>query len=52
LEQAHTAITVDNKAAAKRNAIKTIAILEGAMLVSKTLDDNQIFEEAALGLGD
>ncbi|KGJ97515.1 TetR/AcrR family transcriptional regulator [Colwellia psychrerythraea] len=52
LTQAHTVIAPDNKEAAKRNAIKTIAILEGVMLISKTLDDNQIFEEAILGLGN
>lgn len=51
LEQAHKVIATDNKGLYRQNAIKTIAILEGAMLISKTLDDNQIFEEAALELG-
>ncbi|MFT5578559.1 MAG: TetR/AcrR family transcriptional repressor of nem operon, partial [Paraglaciecola psychrophila] len=50
LTQAHTAIATGSKEAAKRKAIQTIAILEGAILISKTLDDNQIFEEAVLDL--
>lgn len=31
---------------AKANAMKTVALLEGALLISKTLDDNQVFELA------
>lgn len=52
LTQAHTVIATDNKENAKRNAIKTIAILEGVMMISKTLGDNQIFEEAVLALAN
>jgi TetR/AcrR family transcriptional repressor of nem operon len=50
LEQAHTVIATDNKVAAKSKAIRTIAMLEGAMLISKTLDDNNVFEEAVFKL--
>lgn len=46
LEQAHQICSPYNAIHAKANAIKTVALLEGAMLISKTLNDNQIFESA------
>jgi TetR/AcrR family transcriptional repressor of nem operon len=46
LEQAHQICSPYNAMQAKANATKTVALLEGAMLISKTLDDNQIFELA------
>jgi TetR/AcrR family transcriptional repressor of nem operon len=50
LEMAYQVVAAGNKNSAKANAIKTISLLEGAMLVSKTLGDNQIFEQAVIGL--
>jgi TetR/AcrR family transcriptional repressor of nem operon len=50
LEQAYKVVTAENNNSAKTNAIKTISLLEGAMLVSKTLGDNQVFEQAVIGL--
>lgn len=50
LEHAYRVINTDPNEVAKTSAIKTIAILEGAMLISKTLDNNQIFEDAVLAL--
>lgn len=35
---------------AKTNAIKTISMLEGAMMISKTLNDNSAFEQAVAEL--
>lgn len=52
LEQAHQICSPYNAIQAKANALKTVALLEGAMLISKTLDDNQVFELAVGGLSD
>lgn len=46
LEQAHTVISKGDSSSANKHAVKTIAMLEGAMLVSKALDDNDAFEQA------
>lgn len=48
LERAYMA--KDPSAQAKADALRTVALLEGAMLVSKTLDDNQAFELVAAKL--
>lgn len=50
LEQAYLANSDIDIAVANRNAIKTLSILEGAMLISKTLDDITFFEEAVLAI--
>ena len=50
LEQAYQVVAAENKNSAKANAIKTISLLEGAMLVSKTLGDSQVFEQAVIEL--
>jgi len=51
LEKAHAVVAPESKAAAKKNAIKTIAMLEGAMLISKAVDNNDVFELAVTELG-
>jgi len=51
LEKAHAVVAPENRTAAKQSAIKTMAILEGAMLISKTVDNNDVFELAVSELG-
>ena len=46
LEKAYVAISPKNEKDAKQKAIKMLSILEGAMLISIALEDNQIFEQA------
>lgn len=46
LEQAHIALDPENSLTAKSKAIKLISLLEGAMILSKTLDDHRMFETA------
>jgi TetR/AcrR family transcriptional repressor of nem operon len=46
LEQAHAAIEPNDHQQAKINAVKTVSLLEGAMMISKTLDDVEIFNLA------
>ena len=46
LEQAFIRIKPGDKANANTQAIKTLALLEGAMLMSNALDDHEIFEQA------
>ncbi|MCO7224551.1 TetR family transcriptional regulator [Pleionea sp. CnH1-48] len=46
LEQAHSVVNVDDKANARAKAIATVSLLEGAMMVSKSLEDNGIFDLA------
>jgi TetR/AcrR family transcriptional repressor of nem operon len=50
LEQAYKAKHPDNQTSAKINAIKTVSMLEGAMMISKTLNDNSAFEQAVAEL--
>jgi TetR/AcrR family transcriptional repressor of nem operon len=50
LEQAYEIIGSNGKDDAKRNAVKMLSVLEGAMLMSIALDDNKIFEQAVSGI--
>lgn len=50
LEQAYKAKDPESQITAKINAIKTISMLEGAMMISKTLNDNSAFEQAVAQL--
>jgi TetR/AcrR family transcriptional repressor of nem operon len=47
LEQAYLSINTDDALAAKQQAIKTISLLEGAMMISIAIEDNSVFENAA-----
>ena len=47
LEQAYLSINADDALAAKQQAIKTISLLEGAMMISIAIEDNSVFESAA-----
>jgi len=54
LEKAHEMLINSNdntpEYTAQQAAIKTVSMLEGAMLVSKALDNNDVFEQATQGL--
>jgi len=47
LEQAYLSVITDNVLVAKQQAIKTISLLEGAMMISIAIEDNSVFENAA-----
>ena len=47
LEHAYLSINTDDALAAKQQAIKTISLLEGAMMISIAIEDNSVFENAA-----
>lgn len=46
LEKAHEVNGTESKEDARRKAIKTVSLLEGAMMVSKTLENNDFFNLA------
>ncbi len=52
LEQAYLYHEPTNKLQAKQSAIKTISLLEGAMMISIASQDNSIFDSAIAGLAD